>query len=466
MASSTVHSLVFKMMADTRNFEKGVVASKSELRDAKKVIASTRTPLEKYQQEVDKLGNLLSKGAINQKTYNRAVASLRKPAGDASNITGAMVGKFGKFAAIAGPAGAALLAVDVIQAAFRKLAQTIGDVVRKTNEQFAILDKLAKTSDKLGIVPEQLQKLSLAARLSADITEEQFNTALQRMTRRVAEAAAGSKELEKAFNSLGTSGAELMALAPEEQFKRLADGMQGVNSQAERVRLTFKIFDTEGVNLVNTLAQGSAGIDALGSDIDRLNLGLSRTDLSKIEAANDAWTRVRSVVDAVFQKLAVEFAPIMEALANTFLDVAGNGDAIGNAIEAIGQIARAVIPPLLDMAAILVGYMERVAGAFQLITTGNVAIFQGPEAAISNFNSGLERMSSGFSKIDAGLSGELGDLFRANLSSADRVSTTGTSVVSRNLGQRQVKAQEDALSELRGLRRDQKSNQIAVRSIF
>ena len=52
-------------------------------------------------------------------------------------------------------------------------------------------DKAAKTADKLGVQIEALQELRYAAELSG-IAQNNFDTGLQRMTRRAAEAAKGT----------------------------------------------------------------------------------------------------------------------------------------------------------------------------------------------------------------------------------------------------------------------------------
>lgn len=78
MADTTVSTLVFQMTYDSEKFDRGITASKRELRDAKRIMQQVKTPTERYRDETEKLGNLLRKGAINLETYNRALDRLKR----------------------------------------------------------------------------------------------------------------------------------------------------------------------------------------------------------------------------------------------------------------------------------------------------------------------------------------------------------------------------------------------------
>ena len=182
-------------------------------------------------------------------------------------------------------------------------------------------DALAKTSDKLGIATERLAGLRHAAELSG-VAAGTLDMALQRMVRRVAEAAQGSGEAVGALQELGISAKELATLAPDEQFRRVADAMAGVGTQGDRVRLAMKLFDSEGVALVNTLALQRDGLDAAQREAEEFGTAISRVDAAKIEAANDALFRAQQAVKGTANTIAVNLAPYLEALATAFADAA------------------------------------------------------------------------------------------------------------------------------------------------
>lgn len=69
--------LAYVITSDTSQFTRGLVASSSELRRAKAIFQETRTPAERYGQEVDQLTMLLAKGAIDMDTYSRKLSGLK-----------------------------------------------------------------------------------------------------------------------------------------------------------------------------------------------------------------------------------------------------------------------------------------------------------------------------------------------------------------------------------------------------
>lgn len=215
-----------------------------------------------------------------------------------------------KYGAAAAAAGAALGAAMVSQS-------------------LKAVDALAKTSDKLGIATEALQGLRHAAELTG-VGTNQLEMGLQRMTRRVSEAAQGMGEAQDAIKELGLSATELVRLSPDQQFRAITEAMEGVTSQSDKIRLAFKLFDSEGVNLVNTMAMGAEKLDEVTGEIEAMGLAMTRVDAAQIEAANDSFTRVGAVVDGISNQMAVELAPVLEAVAKLFLQSAREAGGMGS----------------------------------------------------------------------------------------------------------------------------------------
>jgi hypothetical protein len=194
------------------------------------------------------------------------------------------------------------------------LMATGGSLGYLIKQQFQLIDSLAKTSDKLGIATEQLAGLRHAAELTG-VSAQTFDMALQRMTRRVAEAGMGTGESVKALKELGVSARHLAQLAPDEQFKAIAEAMRQVKTQGDRVRLAFKLFDSEGVAVVNTLKLGREGLNQAVAEVKRLGNAFSRVDAAKIEDANDAITRMRAAFQGLTGELAINLADPLQNLA-------------------------------------------------------------------------------------------------------------------------------------------------------
>lgn len=203
------------------------------------------------------------------------------------------------------------------------------------------VDALAKTSDKLGVTTEALARLRFAAEQTG-VTTQTMDMALQRMTRRVAEAARGTGEAVGALQELGISAADIAKQSPDQMFREITKAMGGVETQSDKVRLAMKLFDSEGVSLVNTMKGGASALDELAAQADAAGLSISRLDAAKVEAANDAMNRVQSIFTAMSQHLAVKFAPILEAIADRMFGIGVEaGGAANAATKAFNHMVKA-----------------------------------------------------------------------------------------------------------------------------
>jgi len=208
-------------------------------------------------------------------------------------------------------------------------------------------DELGKTADKIGATTQALAGLQLAGEMSG-VSIETMNMALQRMTRRVSEAAIGTGEAKGALLELGIDAQKLEQLPLDEQMGIVADAMQNVGTQADRVRIAMKLFDSEGVALVNTLAGGSEELARFAKEADLLGLALDRTDVAKIEEANDALLAAQGVFVGLGNQLAVEFSPIIAALATDFRNAAIENAEFGNVGQRVANAVLGAIGRLLD----------------------------------------------------------------------------------------------------------------------
>ena len=169
-------------------------------------------------------------------------------------------------------------------------------------------DQLAKTSSKLGISTDALQKYRFAAEQSG-VASNTFDMALQRMTRRVAEARNGTGEAKAALKEMGITlnDSSGKAKSTEQVFMEVADKMKGMGSQSDKVRLAFKLFDSEGVALVNMLQNGSGAITDMGDRLKSVGGVINERTLKSFEAFND-------MIGTVWEALRGSFATILSAI--------------------------------------------------------------------------------------------------------------------------------------------------------
>ncbi len=178
---------------------------------------------------------------------------------------------------------------------------------------------IGKWSDKLGIATERLIGLEHAA-LQTGVQVSQFRLGLQRMTRRIAEAALGMGEAQQGIKDLGLSAKDLAKLAPDQQFAAIADAMERVTTQGERVRLAFKLFDSEGVALVNTLRGGSAALRAFQKEAEALGLTLTRDQVRQFEKLDSSLIRIGALWEGLKRNVVSFWGPAIESVLEAMND--------------------------------------------------------------------------------------------------------------------------------------------------
>jgi hypothetical protein len=259
-----------------------------------------------------------------------------------------------------------------------------GGLVLLTKRAFENVDALTKQADKLGLSTEHLVGLQHAAKLSG-IEVNTANMAIQRMVRRMSEAAQGTGEAKDALKELGVDAKVLGKLDTRSQLYAIADALDRVQNSGDRVRLAFKLFDSEGVAMVNMLRGGSAALEEFQADAERLGITFSRIDADKIVRANDAIERMRVVVHGAAQVFAAQLAPFIEHVANELVFTASAGNDMGKSVvNAFDHILNAI--------GRTADHLELLRGMWRV---NQIAA----AAALATFMTGLEVIDRGLTKL-------------------------------------------------------------------
>lgn len=259
-----------------------------------------------------------------------------------------------------------ITAKDLTRGTFRKLNQSLG-LVRKALFNFKVgltavagaagigllvksslqsIDTLGKTAQKLGVTSQALQKLRYASNL-AGVETRTVDMAVQRFTRRLSEAANGTGEAKDALKELGLNAKELAKQPLDKQMLKLADAFDNVQSSGDKVRLAFKLFDSEGVAFVNTLEGGSAALQQMFQDAEGLGFILSSSSVKGVEEANDAMMKLGVMFKGVADQITAGLAPAFRVIVDLIRDK------LVKAIETAGgmqNFAKALALSVVNMA--------------------------------------------------------------------------------------------------------------------
>lgn len=254
-------------------------------------------------------------------------------------------------------------------------------------------DRLNKLSDRLGVGTAALSEYAHVADL-AGVSIQTLGTAWQRQTRRVAEAAKGTGEAKDALEELGVEVADLNLLSADRQFEILADAINDVENQADRVRIAMKLWDTEGVALLNITNQGTAAMRRQREEARQLGLSLDGLSADQASNAIDAMTRLTGTLEGLKQTAilawAEDLATALDAIAQSIQGFAGGsqGSRISRAIAdatAIGNFN--ILDPSTGGQAVQ-DYLARIGGqGVQLgpaFASGTVPAAPNPKLAALN----------------------------------------------------------------------------------
>ena len=186
-----------------------------------------------------------------------------------------------------------------------------GGITLLVRQSLLATDALSKTASKIGTTTEALSALQFAGKLTG-VEVNTMNMALQRFSRRASEAANGTGEAKGAIRELGIDARDLVQLPLDERMLVLADAFEGVKSESDKLRIAFKLFDSEGAALVNTLSQGRGGLSAMLREAEALGVVMSSEAAAGVEDANEEFLKLNSIFKGILDQTTAALAPALK----------------------------------------------------------------------------------------------------------------------------------------------------------
>jgi len=189
-------------------------------------------------------------------------------------------------------------------------AGTFATFTKKTIDSF---DRLAKLSVQAGVTTESLSALGYAAELSG-VNTNTLATNLGRLSKGMLDAANGTGEAKKAFDTLGIDGGTLKDA--DEALMQIADKFQQLPDGAQKTALAIQLFGRSGMQMIPFLNQGRDGLEQIRQEAERFGIVVS-TDASKAaEQFNDNLSRIGAVSKGFFYSVANLILPPI----NSYID--------------------------------------------------------------------------------------------------------------------------------------------------
>ncbi len=194
-------------------------------------------------------------------------------------------------------------------------------LVALTKASLENADALAKQARGLGLTTAAFQNMALVAE-EAGVASEELSSVLGIMQRNLSELQKGTAAQVEAFSALGLSLQDLQNLSPDEQFAKIAAGLNAIEDPARKTGLAMEIFGRSGRATINMIDGYGEALQNAADFNATFGLSLTQLESDGIERANDAMGRVSMVFEGFGTRLAVIVAPALEAAANGFIYLA------------------------------------------------------------------------------------------------------------------------------------------------
>jgi hypothetical protein len=178
-------------------------------------------------------------------------------------------------------------------------AEKLKEGLDRALEYGAGLNALA---DKAGVSTVAFQAFRFAAG-EAGVSTEAFQVGMQKLTRTLGDAKAGSDKALTAFDLIGVSQKEIKNLTPEEALKRTAEALGKIEDPARRAHIEVALFGKSGQEMDPLLRQGAAGVEEAQKRVKELGLTLSEGQADKLHELSNEGKALGESFDASLSKI-------------------------------------------------------------------------------------------------------------------------------------------------------------------
>ena len=259
------------------------------------------------------------------------------------------------------------------------VAAMAGMAAKMTKDGLSFIDSQAKMARSVDGTIDGLRALQQAGG-DAGVGADDVGAAMQKLGRRLADAASIGGPAADALDRIGLSAGELLTMDADERLAAIADKAKSLGMSAQETAGLLGELGIKNASMALLVMQGGDAIRAARSEIEAMGLSISAVDAAKVESANDAFSRMGFVTEAVSNRLAIAFAPALQAISVAFVSLMQEGGGLRVVIDAlganIGTIASVAASFATFMAVRWVAGFVMAAGATTGLT-GGLALLRG-----------------------------------------------------------------------------------------
>lgn len=233
-------------------------------------------------------------------------------------------------------AAAAAFAVSVV----------VDKVLQAVTAGLDYASSLGEVAQQLGVTTDALQEYRYAA-TQAGLSQDEMDQGLAQLTRRIGEAASGTKSQAEAFAKLGISVRDTNGniLKAGDAIPLIADALQRIESPAERAAILMDLFGKSGQKLEPLLAGGAKGVNNLRDAAHNLGIVLSEEQIQKADDTADKLASIKTVLEARIAGVVADNADAILRLVDMFAKLVEN---VVRAIDALNRFSNTPVGKMLS----------------------------------------------------------------------------------------------------------------------
>lgn len=197
---------------------------------------------------------------------------------------------------------------------------------------------LGEVAQQVGVTTDALQFYRFAAGQSGLATEEMDN-ALAQLTRRAGEAANGTKAQAEAFEKLGISvkDANGNMIPTGDLIPKIAEGLKGLQSPAERAAVLVDLFGKSGQKLEPMLTGGAKGVNDLADSYRKMGTALTPEQIKNADEAADAIGKLQQRLRERIAGIVGDNSAAIIEFANNLNDLADKAERAFKALQSLAN---------------------------------------------------------------------------------------------------------------------------------
>jgi hypothetical protein len=280
-----------------------------------------------------------------------------------------------------------------------------GAIAVVVNRQRELIDSQAKLAQRLDTSYASISNLDRAGQL-AGVSMGEITAASRALALNLGRAEQGSKAQTEALDRLGLSAKQLAGIPLDRRIATINTALRENVSSTERAAVAAELFGARSALAIQALDAGT--ISEAARQVEIFGLNLSDVDAAKVEMANDAFSVFGLAIDGIGKQMTVEFAPILKAVGDLFLQSAEEAGGMGNMVSDAADKAVTAISFVLSAGdgAVRVFKVVGSAGAvaFLALTSGAydvaAAIIEGPTDAVNQLIKAMNSLGANIKLIE------------------------------------------------------------------